>query len=57
MVVVYCGGGYMQSCMCVRNHVPVGGCVYVCVHVYLVLSGVVCNLTCVVHWMWLYIMI
>ena len=24
----------MQSCMCVRNHVHVGGCVHVCVHMY-----------------------
>ena len=50
MVVVCGGGGYMQSCMCVRNHVYVGGGVHVCVcvHVHLVLSGAVCNLPCVV---------
>ena len=40
----------MQSCMCVCNHVHVGGRVHVCVcvHVYLILSGAVCNLPCVV---------
>ena len=42
-----------------RNDVHVGGCVYacVCVHVFMVLSGVVCNLPSVANLMWLYVVI